>query len=221
MLNSHAYGNCQSGRQRLGCPSGRDPESARRSESMSETETNGQITELLKQAQSGDPGAHDALLTAVYGELKQLSRAQRRQGNDQTLSTTALVHEAYLKLVGADKVSWPDRRHFFAYAAKAMRSILVDKARNNMALKRGADLERVTLEQVSEAAPDSVVDLLALNDVLTKVAEIDARIAEVIELHVFGGLEFTQIAACLGLGERSVYRDWQKGRMLIDSLLHG
>ena len=183
------------------------------------TTNSGEITELLRQAQGGNKDAHDALLRAVYGELKQLSHAQRRRSHDDTLNTTGLVHEAYLKLVGARNVSWPDRRHFFAYAARAMRSILVDKARSNQALKHGGEMERVPLEDVAQATPDSMTDLLALNDVLTRVSAVDARVAEVIELHVFAGLEFAQIAACLGLGERSVYRDWQKGRLLIDSML--
>lgn len=177
------------------------------------------ITALLRRAGAGDAQAHHALLAAVYHELKRISRAQRRDRADPTLDTTALVHEAWLKLAGTPDLSWPDRHRFFAYAARAMRTLLVDRARGQLTAKRGAAQPRIPLDEVDPAAPDTVLDLLALHDVLEKVASIDPRIGEIVEMHVFAGLPFAEIAHGLSISERAVYRAWQKGRALIDTLL--
>ena len=177
-----------------------------------------EITELLQRASTGERPALDALLPLIYDELYRLAHAQR-PGAHATINTTALVHEAYLKLVGHEELSWPDRRHFFAYAARAMRSILVDNARRRDSEKRGGHglrdddaLDR--LHNEGDAA-----DLLLVDQALGELARISDRLREVVELHVFAGLEFRDIAACLDLTERTIFRDWRKARLLLQNLL--
>jgi len=188
---------------------------------MTEPAPGGDITSLLQRAGHGDAAAHEALMNAVYHELKRLSRAQRRDDANDTLDTTGLVHEAWLKLAGTANLAWPDRHRFFAYAARAMRTVLVDKARSNLAVKRGAQLARVPLEGLEPAAPDSFVDLLALHEILEKVEAVDPRLGEIVELHVFAGMRLEDIAGGLGVSERTVYRAWGKARAMIDVLLRG
>ena len=179
---------------------------------------NGEITDLLRRAGCGERPAFDALMPLIYGELHRLAHAHRaREGN--TLDTTALVHEAYLKLAGADGLSWPDRRHFFAYAAKAMRSIMLDDARRKLSDKRDGGVR--CEDSVLETLPmhGSHAELIAVDQALDRLAGVSARLREVAELHVFAGLEFRDIAACLELTERTVFRDWRKARMLLQSML--
>jgi RNA polymerase sigma factor (TIGR02999 family) len=158
------------------------------------------------------------LLPLIYHELHRLAHAQR-PGASSTLNTTALVHEAYLKLVDQAQLAWPDRRHFFAYAARAMRSILIDNARRRGSEKRngGVRSSDSTLENLTVAGNHT--DLLAIDEALNRLSTISARLGEVTELHVFAGLEFKQIAACLECTERTVFRDWRKARMLLQSML--
>ena len=177
-----------------------------------------EITELLQRAGAGERPALDALLPMIYEELYRLAHAQR-PGPQATINTTALVHEAYLKIVGQERLSWPDRRHFFAYAARAMRSILVDNARRRGSDKRGGGglrdddaFERLRSEGDS-------ADLLLVDQALGELERISERLREVVELHVFAGLEFRDIAACLDLTERTIFRDWRKARVLLQSLL--
>jgi RNA polymerase sigma factor (TIGR02999 family) len=179
-----------------------------------------EITELLRQAGAGESAAMDRLLPLIYGELRGLARAQQARAPATLLDTTALVHEAYLRLVDQENLAWPDRRHFFAYAARAMRSILVDNARRRAAAKHGGDQQRD--DDALEFAPSAAAgaaDLLLVDQALDRLAGISDRLREVVEMHVFGGLEFKDIAACLQVTERTVFRDWRKARALLEGLL--
>ena len=178
----------------------------------------GDITELLQRARAGDRPALDELLPLIYVELHRLAHAQHAAAPATLLNTTALVHEAYLKLVNQQNLSWPDRRHFYAYAARAMRSILVDNVRRSGSDKRGGGSLRDddALDRL-EAGDES--GLLAVDQALHRLAQISDRLREIVELHVFAGLEFRDIAACLELTERTIFRDWRKARVLLQSLL--
>ena len=180
----------------------------------------GEITELLQRASAGDRPALDELLPLIYHELHRLAHAQR-PGAQATVNTTALVHEAYLRLVGQAQLAWPDRRHFFAYAARAMRSILVDNARRRASDKRGGGEQRDddALDRLRDADGGDAVDLLSIDQALSELARISDRLREVVELHVFAGLEFRDIAACLELTERTIFRDWRKARALLQTML--
>ena len=175
------------------------------------------ITRLLAALGSGDRGALDQLFELVYGELQRLARAQlRRLPAEATLSTTALVHEAYLRLVGRADAQFEDRAHFFAYAASAMRSVVVDYARQRLAVKRGGDLHRVTDLPEDVGGGMRINDeLLGLDVALTRLADVDAKLAQVVELRYFAGLSEAEIATLLKRSERSVRRDWQKARLYL------
>jgi len=179
----------------------------------------GEITELLRRAGAGERPAIDALLPLIYAELHRLAHAQQRDAPATLLNTTALVHEAYLKLIDQTQLSWPDRRHFFAYAARAMRSILVDNARRRASVKHGGGDRRDDdgLEHVGVL--DSGADLLQVDQALDRLARVSDRLREVVELHVFAGLEFKDIAACMELTERTIFRDWRKARALLQSIV--
>ncbi|HEU4774331.1 MAG TPA: ECF-type sigma factor [Lysobacter sp.] len=176
----------------------------------------GDITQLLDEARNGDRGALDNVLATLYQELHTLARRQLAGQRGQTLDATALVHEAYLKLSGKREAKFDDRAHFFAYAASAMRSVVVDYARQRLAQKRGGDLHRVTdLPEDLEGGLRLDDDMLALDIALTKLAAVDARLAKVVELRYFGGLSELEISALLERSERSIRRDWQKARMFL------
>jgi RNA polymerase sigma factor (TIGR02999 family) len=174
------------------------------------------ITQWLDAARGGDRGALDRVLSTLYNELHSMARRQLAGQYGQTLDATALVHEAYLKLIGRREVQFDDRAHFFAYAASAMRSVVVDYARQRMAQKRGGDLHRVTeLPDDVEGGLRLDEDMLALDTALTKLADVDAKLAQVVELRYFGGLSEQEIADLLKRSERSIRRDWQKARMFL------
>jgi RNA polymerase sigma-70 factor, ECF subfamily len=168
-----------------------------------------QVTRLLKQFQSGDRSAIDRLFAAVYQELRGLA-AQffRREAKGDTLQPTALVHEAYVKLVDQKGVDWQSRTHFFAVAAQAMRRILVDHARRRGAAKRGGKQKRVLLEddRLPDLQPNE--DLLAVDEALSRLAQLDARQAQLVELRFFGGLSVAEAADVLGMSKRSAEREW-------------
>jgi RNA polymerase sigma factor (TIGR02999 family) len=179
----------------------------------------GDITVLLDAARDGDRGALDRVLSALYQELHGMARRQLAgQQHGHTLDATALVHEAYLKLVGRGNGSaqFDDRAHFFAYAASAMRSVIVDYARQRLAQKRGGDLHRVTeLPENIEGGLSLDEDMLGLDTALTRLTSVDPRLTQVVELRYFAGLSELEIAALLQRSERSVRRDWQKARMFL------
>lgn len=174
------------------------------------------ITQWLDAARGGDREALDRVLSTLYAELHSMARRQLAGQHGQTLDATALVHEAYLKLIGRSSAQFEDRAHFFAYAASAMRSVVVDYARQRMAQKRGGNLHRVTdLPEDLEGALRLDEDMLSLDVALNRLASVDARLAQVVELRYFAGLSEMEIAELQHRSERSIRRDWQKAKMLL------
>ena len=174
------------------------------------------ITRWLDAARDGDRAALDQVLATLYQELHSMARRQLSGQYGQTLDATALVHEAYLKLIGGRGARFEDRTHFFAYAASAMRSVVVDYARQRMARKRGGDQHRVT--DLPEDLPGGLhldEDMLALDAALNSLAQADERLARVVELRYFAGLSELEIASLMERSERSVRRDWQKARLFL------
>ncbi len=172
------------------------------------------ITQLLNAAHAGDRDAHDRLFGLLYDELRRCAHRQLH-GVAQTLSTTALVHETYVKLVAAERLQLESRQHFMALAARAMRQVLVDHARRVNADKRGGGLALVTLDDRIPDAPSEAADVLALDQALDELEKIDARAARVVQLHFYAGLGFAEIAELEGLNERTIKRDWQAARALL------
>ena len=170
----------------------------------------GQITQLLQEWSQGNQQAGDQLLPLVYEELRrQASRYLRKERANHTLQTTALIHEAYLKLIGKTQVEWQNRAHFFALAAQAMRRILVDHARERHREKRGGAAENLPLNEAFQlAAKEKSVDLIALDEALNRLAKLDARQVQVVELRYFSGLSHNETAEVLGLSNATVRNDW-------------
>ena len=171
------------------------------------------ITRLLKAWSDGDSEARDQLIPLVYKELRHLARQYRhKSGAGDTLQTTALVNEAYLRLVDIHDVDWRNRAHFFAVSAQLMRRILVDAARARGAVKRGGGakhLNDLSPDQVAASDSSRAGELVALDDALTNLAQLDPRRAQVIELRVFGGLTMEEAGEVMGLSPQSVRRDWK------------
>ena len=165
------------------------------------------VTQILSQIESGDPAAAEKLLPLVYDELRKLAAARMAaESPDQTLQPTALVHEAYLRLIRpGDEAKWDNRGHFFAAAAETMRRILVERARRKKRLRHGGSLRRVELAEVPAMQPDD--ELLALDEALTQLSQEDSLAARIVELRHFAGLGHEQVAATLGI---SVYQARQK-----------
>jgi RNA polymerase sigma factor (TIGR02999 family) len=169
-----------------------------------------EISRLLRAWGDGDQAALNQLTPLVYTELHQIAhRHMRQQLPGQTLQTTALVNEAYLRLVDVEGVRWQDRTHFFAVSAQIMRRILVDSARAHLADKRGGRLPHVYLDESMDASPQSSEDLIALDDALNALEEMDPRKARVVELRFFAGLSVEQTAEALNISAPSVKRDWK------------
>lgn len=168
---------------------------------------------VLEQLRSGGRAALDAVTALLYEELREIARRHRRNG-DHTLPTTAIVHEAYLKLVDQTEARWTDRAHFLALAAVAMRHVLIDRARAKNTAKRGAG-EIVTFEDELVAVDDHRASLLEIDEALGRLSKIDERLARVVECRFFGGLTHEEIAEVLGVTVRTVERDWAKARMLL------
>ena len=176
------------------------------------------ITGLLLAWRAGDQAAVDRLFPLVYEELRHIAHRQLgRERSDHTLSTTALVHEGYLKLVDQRRARWEDRAHFFAVAAQAMRRILVSYARRHRADKRRGEM--VQLEDVVALADDRADLLLALDEALTQLSEVDERLARVVDCRFFGGLTEEETAEALGVTARTVRRDWVKAKGWLNQAL--
>jgi RNA polymerase sigma-70 factor, ECF subfamily len=172
------------------------------------------VTQLLLAWRAGDDGALARLVPLVYGELRRLAHHCRRgEHPDQTLQTTALVNEAYVRLVGAQTIPWQNRAHFLAVCAHAMRHILVDAGRSRRSSKRGGDAIHVQLEEWFAAAPGRPPDLVALDDALTELAAVEPRRSQVVELRYFGGLSVEETAEVLGLSRQTVIRDWNAAKL--------
>lgn len=180
------------------------------------------ITRLLHELRGGDPRAQEALLAAVYADLRAIAhRRLAPGGRDAVLDTTALIHESYVRMFDREPLPWVDRRHFFSVAAMAMRQIIVDHARSRGAQKRGGAYQRVDLDAATIAADDSGSAVLALEEALAKLATLDARLARVVELRFFGGLSVEETADVLGIDPRTVKRDWRKARAVLYLTLEG
>ena len=172
-----------------------------------------QITELLVRWTNGESNARDELVPLIYGELRRLARhCLMQQRPDHTLESAALVHEAYLRLVGHSSVRWDDRVHFFAVAAQLMRRILVDHARRKAATKRGGT--RVTITLIEDLAPakERALDVIALDDALQELSRLNQQHGRVIELRFFAGLSIEETAQVLGISPATVKRDWAVAR---------
>jgi RNA polymerase sigma factor (TIGR02999 family) len=170
------------------------------------------INALLREAASGRHTAADELFAHVYPELRRLARQVRSGRAGDTLNTTALAHEAYLKLAGGHVVEWQARAHFFAVAARAMRQVLMDAARKRMAQKRGGDGIAISLDDSVIGAPLRAAELVALDEALARLAALDPRRATVVEHRFFGGLTMEEIAAVLDVSTATVERDWRSAR---------
>jgi RNA polymerase sigma factor (TIGR02999 family) len=179
------------------------------------------LRELLSRADRADTQAADELFGLLYGELRRLAeRHLHRRGGNLTLGTTTLVHDAYLSMTGTKAASFPDRARFFAYASRAMRGLVVDYARRRQAKKRGRDFEITLVEdEVPNLNESAGQDLDALNEALGQLAIVDAELAELVDLHFFGGFAFGEIAALRNVSERTVQRDWKKARLFLHRAL--
>lgn len=175
------------------------------------------ITELIAQVSQGQDGAFDKLFARIYPDLRRLAHARVRQGpSGATLNTTALIHDLYLRMRQIDGLRLADRHHFYAYASRVMRSVLVDMARERLADKRGGGMLQVTMDtefEDSAAAPEN--EVIEIDDALTELAAVHARLAQVVELRFFAGLPMQEIAQTLGISIRTVERDWEAARSFL------
>jgi len=171
------------------------------------------ITLLLRKISSGDSQAEEDLFSIVYADLHRMASAlMRREGPGHTLQATALVHDAYLRMVDQKNVGWQDRGHFFAMAARVMRRVLVDHARRRMASKRGGGAAEIRLEEGLVWSEEQGPMIAALDEALTRLAERDERQAKVVEWRFFGGMDEDEIAGLLGISTRTVKREWAMAR---------
>ena len=179
------------------------------------------ISELIRRVNADEPGAQDALFSAAYSELRKLARSRLRDGGRNTvLDTTALVHESYLRFIRGGQLRSDDRRAFFAYASKVMRSVIIDAVRERQAERRGGDLQRMTLNtQIADNLPAGEDELLQVNEALEMLAQVEPRLAKVVEMRYFGGYTEAEIGEALELTERTVRRDWDKARLLLGALV--
>lgn len=179
------------------------------------------ITELIQEVASGNQAARDALYAAAYDELRKLARSRLRDGGRNTfLDTTALVHESYLRFLKTGQLRIEDRRAFFSYASKVMRSVIVDSVRERQAERRGGDLVEVTFDtQAGAGLPSGEAEVLRVHEALLALEQADPRLATVVEMRYFGGYSETEIAEALDVTERTVRRDWDKARLLLMAAL--
>ncbi|MBK9317181.1 MAG: sigma-70 family RNA polymerase sigma factor [Acidobacteria bacterium] len=172
-----------------------------------------EITQLLLAWGKGDEGAFDRLMPLVYDEMRKIARRyMSRQRPDHTLQTTALVNEAYLRLIDSSKVQWQNRAHFYAISAQLMRRILVDFARARTNQKRGGGAQKVVLDEALTITSEPGADLIALDDALNELAKLDRRQSQIVELRYFGGLSEDETAEILDISARTVRRDWSLAR---------
>ncbi len=181
-----------------------------------------QITELLQSWNNGDRGAIEKLMPLVYEELHRLAaRYMSDERPGHTLQATALVNEAYLRLVDSAHAGWEGRAHFFAVCARVMRRILVDWARSRQALKRGSDVPPLMLDEALAVIERPGTDLVAIDDALKALAVVDARKSEIVELRFFGGLSVKETAEALNVSEETVHRDWRLAKSWLRCELGG
>lgn len=180
-----------------------------------------QLTDLLQRAQEGDQAARERLFAVAYDELRTQARAQLRDGGRNTfLDTTVLVHESFLKFIQAGQLNGADRGHFFAYAGRVMRSVIVDFARKRQAERRGGDAQHVSLDtQLAEDMRASDEEMIRINDALQALQEVDSRLVQVVEMRFFAGMTEAEVADALGVADRTVRRDWEKAKLLLTATL--
>ena len=177
-----------------------------------------EITQLLLKWSKGDDAALDHLIPLVYPELRKLARRYMgRQDPAHTLQTSALINEAYLRLVDQQAVEWQDRAHFFAAAAQMMRHILIDHARSHRYAKRGAGAQHIPLDDVTVVSQERAAELIALNDALTRLAKIDQRKGQIVELRFFGGLTVEETAEVMKLAPITIKREWRSAKAWLHS----
>lgn len=180
------------------------------------------VTVALHAARGGDPAALNEAFQLVYEDVRAIARARvARFGVGSTLDTTAVVHEAYLKLARHGEMAWEDRQHFFAVASAAMRQVLLDHARRHLSLKRGGGAAHVPLTEADAAVDVQARDIVALDAALTRLAALDAQLARVVELRFFGGLTVEEVAQTLQVSEATVKRAWRRARAFLHRELVG
>jgi RNA polymerase sigma factor (TIGR02999 family) len=180
------------------------------------SEPGGQITQLLASVREGDRDAIDLVFGLVYSELRTAARRQlARARPGQTIDTTVLVHEAYLKLVDSARAHWTDRGHFFAVAAKAMRQIIIDHARWTCRQKRGGGARKISLDGIDVADEERASELVALDAALTELESFSGRLARIVELRFFAGLSIEETAESLGAEPHQIKREWRKARAFL------
>ncbi len=179
------------------------------------------MTDLIRHVNAGLPGAQDALFVASYGELRKLARSRLYDGGRNTmLDTTVLVHESYLRFIRSGQLRSDGRRAFFAYASQVMRSVIIDAVRERQAERRGGDLERTTLDTaIADTLPSGEDEALEVHEALHLLADVDPRLAKVVEMRYFGGYSEAEIGKALQVTERTVRRDWEKARLLLVGML--
>ena len=183
----------------------------------------GEITELIQRAGSGSTEAVERLFELLYADLKRLAHTKLRTNpGPALLDTTTLLHESYLRLIKLEELQVQDRAHFMAYAARVMRSVVVDMVRENSAVRRGGGFALVTLAtDAADATPAADEQILAVHEALAELANIDERLVRVVEMRYFVGLEMEEIALALGIGKRTVERDWEKARSFLFRAMNG
>jgi RNA polymerase sigma factor (TIGR02999 family) len=182
--------------------------------------SSGDVTLLLAAAQRGEQGALDAVFERLYPELRRVARAKMRSTDERlVLDTTSLVHECYLRLLRLGSLQITDRGHFLAYAARSMRSVVIDIAREQQAERRGGGVQHVTLTTSDEQYSASGSELIAVHEALEELGQLDKRLVQVVEMRFFAGLDNAEIAQALGVSTRTVERDWEKARSFLYSVL--
>jgi RNA polymerase sigma-70 factor (ECF subfamily) len=180
------------------------------------------VTELLESWREGDPSALTRLTPLIYNELRRIAhRYIQREAQGQTLQTTALVNEAYVRLAKQERAPWQNRKHFFAATAQVMRHILIDHARRRRYLKHGGEMQRVPIEEALRMSEQRAAELIALDEALIELKQLDPRKHYVVELRYFGGLNLEETAAALGISEMTVRRDWRAARAWLYRRVNG
>jgi len=180
------------------------------------------IQGLIAKVNEGEPGAQDALFSAAYPELRKLARSRLHDGGRNTcLDTTALVHESYLRFIKHGQLHSEDRRAFFSYASRVMRSVIVDSVRERQAQCRGGDLDKMTLNtQLVDGLPSGEDELLKVNEAIEALSQKEPRLAKVVEMRYFGGYTDLEVAEALDLNEKTIRRDWDKARLMLLAILN-
>lgn len=181
----------------------------------------GQLERLIQSAEQGDTASREELFSVLYGELHRLAQRELRRGAFLTMSPTTLLHETYLNLSGRDSISFPDRVRFLAYAARAMRGLVIDYVRSRCAQKRGGGFEFTSLPTEVPFAAHEDAELEGIGEALGVLGEIEPRLAQVVDLKFFCGFSFAEIGGVMGTSERTAQRDWDKARILLQLELRG